>query len=69
MGRRKSGGMSYRAGVDGSGGVRFGVGLLAYSVRANVELFFGVLGVSVPLMCGTPSILHTAEDETNAGIL
>ena len=42
----KSWGTLYSGGfVRSPGGVLFGVGLLAYSVSANVELRLGVVGV------------------------
>ena len=38
------------------GGVLFGVGLLAYSVKANVETLFGVVGVGMPFVLGSESM-------------
>lgn len=52
----KSCGRSYSVDVASSGGVLFGVGFAAYSVRANVETLLGVVGVGMPLLLGSESI-------------
>ena len=47
------------------GGVLFGVGLLAYSVKANVETLFGVVGVGMPFVLGSESM---ADYRAAAGV-